>query len=55
MMGGSAQQKGGIREGKKIAYPYQKIPGLQGKAPPGRDLQKWIAVFLNGSQPLNEV
>jgi len=29
-----------MKEGKKIAYPYQKIPGSQGKASPRRDLQK---------------
>jgi len=32
--------KGTIKEGKKTAHPYQKIPGLHGKASPRRDLQK---------------
>ena len=32
--------KDAIKEGKKFAHPYQKIPDLQGKAPPVRDLQK---------------
>jgi len=41
-MEGLAQQKGTIREGKKLAYLCQKIPGLQGKASPGRDLKKEI-------------
>jgi len=31
-----------MKEGKKIAYRYQKIPGLQGKASPRRDLQEEI-------------
>jgi len=30
------------KEGKKIAYPYQKTPGSQGKASLKRDLQKEI-------------
>ena len=41
-MKGLAQQRGAIREGKKIAHPYQKIPGSQEKAPPKRDLWKEI-------------
>ena len=41
-MGGLAQEKGGIREGKKITHPYQRIPSSQRKASPGRDLQKEI-------------
>ena len=30
------------KERKKIAHPYQKIRGSQGKASPGRDLQKGL-------------
>ena len=42
MTEGPAGQKGAIKEGKKIAHLYQKIPGLQGKASPKRDLQPEI-------------
>jgi len=42
MTKGLAQHKGAIKERKKIAYPYQKIPGLQEKASPRRDLQKEV-------------
>ena len=42
MVGGLAQQRGTIKEGKKIAHPYQKIPGMQGKSSPRRNLQKEI-------------
>jgi len=54
MREGSAQQKSAIREGKKIAYPYQKVPGLQGKAPPKRRISRKRS-FPSGSQPLNGV
>ena len=39
-MEGPAQEKGATKEGKKIAYLYQKSWGLQGKASSKRDLQK---------------
>jgi len=42
MTEGPAQQKGAIRKGKRIAHPYQKIPGSQGKASPRKDLQQEI-------------
>ena len=40
IMTGLAWYKSAIKEGKKIAYPYQKIPGSQGKAPLERNLQE---------------
>ena len=50
---GPAKQKGAIKEWKKIAHVYQKIPDLQEKASPRRDLQP--ETLPNGSQPFNEV
>jgi len=41
MTKGLAQKRSAIREGK-IAHPYQKILGSQGKASPERDLQEEV-------------
>mgnify|MGYP001761702818 CR=1 FL=1 len=49
MVGGLAQQRGTIKEGKKIAPPYQKIPGAEEKASPRRDLQKEILPQLQSA------
>ena len=35
VMGGLACEKGAVREGKKISYAYQKIPGSQGGSSAG--------------------
>jgi len=35
-----AQEKGAIKERKKITHPYQKIPDSQKKAAPRRALHK---------------
>jgi len=67
MMGTALQQRGGerrtsitppqyigtIKQGKKIAHPYQKALGPHKKASPRSVLQKEI--FPSGSQPLHGV
>ena len=52
-MGVLAQQKGAMKEGKKIAHLQQKIPGSQGKLHQGGISRK--RSFPSGSQPFNEV